>query len=91
MKRSILYAFGVALLAFGSSASASTFVFDTDPFAGTNVLNAPGRQIVGGENFISFSIATDVFLLDSSVFGVAGPVNFVNGLAENLPSSGVGV
>ena len=45
----------------GSTASASTFTFDTDPFAGTPVLTTPGRQIVGGENFIVFNPATDVF------------------------------
>jgi hypothetical protein len=91
MRRSILYAFGVALLAFSSSASATTFQFDTDPFAGTNVLNTPGRQIVTGESFINFSISTDVFSLDSTVFGVGSPVNFVNASAEDLPRDGVNV
>ena len=54
---------------------AMTFTFNTDPFAGTNVLNAPGRQIVGGEAFMSFSIANDVFALDSTALGVRPPSN----------------
>jgi hypothetical protein len=91
MRHSILYSLGIALLALSPSATATTFSFDTDPFAGTNVLNTPGRQIVAGESFINFSINTDVFSLESSVFGVGNSVNFVNGLAANLPSSGVNV
>lgn len=75
----------------GSTAHATTFTFDTDPFAGTNVLNTPGRQIVGGENFINFSIASDVFSLDSAVFGTDGTVNFVNALAAAIPTGGVNV
>jgi hypothetical protein len=70
---------------------ADTFTFNTDPFAGTPVLTAPGRQIVGGENFISFSIAHDTFSLDANVFGVDPTVHFVNGSAATLPTSGVNV
>jgi PEP-CTERM motif len=81
----------VALLTLGATAQASTFTFDTDPFAGTNVKNVPGRQIVGGEDFISFSPATDLFSLDSAVFGVQGPVHFVNAAAANIPDDGVNV
>jgi hypothetical protein len=81
----------VALLTMGATAQASTFTFDTDPFAGTNVKNTPGRQIVGGEEFISFSPATDLFSLDSAVFGVPGPVQFVNAQADNIPADGVNV
>src|SRR3954454_13603560 len=83
--------FVVTLLAMCSSAYASTFRFDTDPFAGTNVRNIPGRQVVGGESFISFAINTDVFEFESSPFGVAGPVQFVNDVATGLPSGGVNV
>jgi hypothetical protein len=75
------------LLALGSTASASTFVFNTDPFAGTPVLTTPGRQIVGGEEFINFNIATDVFALDSSVFGVGDTVRFANGPVSALPAN----
>jgi hypothetical protein len=70
---------------------ANTFVFDKDLFAGTNVLNTPGRQIVGGEDFISFSPSSDVFSLDSTVFGVGSIVNFVNASASALPATGVNV
>jgi hypothetical protein len=85
------YCIGLTLLALCSTAHATTFTFDTDPFAGTNVLNTPGRQIVAGEDFINFNIATDVFALDSSVFGVGNTVNFVNSLASAIPASGVNV
>jgi hypothetical protein len=81
----------VALFAMCSSARATTFQFNTDPFAGTNVLNTPGRQIVGGEDFLAFSPSSDVFSLESTVFGVGGSVNFVNALAPNLPTGGVNV
>src|SRR5205085_1567087 len=70
---------------------ASTFRFDTDPFAGTNVLNTPGRQVIGGEDFLSFSISRDVFSMNTAAFGVSGPVNFVNALAPNIPAGGVNV
>ncbi|MBZ5673347.1 MAG: PEP-CTERM sorting domain-containing protein [Acidobacteriia bacterium] len=85
------YCFGIALAVMCSTAHATTFTFNTDPFAGTNVLNTPGRQIVAGENFISFSTATDVFSLDPTVFGTGGTVNFVNALASAIPTSGVNV
>jgi len=91
MRHSGFYGIGVVLLALSSTASANTFRFDTDPFQGTNVLNVPGRQIVGGEDFISFSIATDVFSLESTVFGVGSTVNFVNASASALPATGVNI
>jgi len=82
---------GVALATLCSAAHATTFTFNTDPFAGTNVLNTPGRQIVGGEDFISFDTSKDVFSLDSTVFGTGNTVNFVNATAPNLPGSGENV
>jgi len=82
---------GVALMAFCSTAHATTFTFNGAPFAGTNVQNVPGRQIVGGEDFISFSPATDVFSLDSAVFGVGSTVHFVNASATAIPATGVNV
>jgi PEP-CTERM motif len=85
------YCAAVALLTLCSTALANTFRFDTDPFAGTNVLNVPGRQIVGGEDFISFSPSSDVFSLESTVFGVGSTVNFVNASASALPATGVNV
>jgi len=90
MHRFAFYCAG-ALLALCSTAHATTFRFDTDPFAGTNVLNTAGRQVVGNEDFINFSIPTDTFSLESSVFGVTGPLNFVNATAPLLPATGVNV
>jgi hypothetical protein len=80
-----------ALLTLGASANATTFTFDTDPFAGSTALTTPGRQIVGGEAFINFSIATDVFALAPAVFGVGNQVLFANDLVANLPTGGVNV
>jgi hypothetical protein len=80
-----------ALLTLSATASATTFPFNTDPFAGSNALTTPGRQIVGGESFISFDTATDVFALGSSVFGVGDEVHFANDVVGNLPSGGVNV
>ncbi|HTP36040.1 MAG TPA: hypothetical protein VMJ75_27885 [Candidatus Acidoferrales bacterium] len=91
MRHSTFYCVGVVLLALSSTANANTFRFDTDPFAGTDVLNVPGRQIVGGEDFISFSIATDVFSLESNVFRVGSNVDFVNAPVSDLPATGVNV
>jgi hypothetical protein len=91
MRRFTLNCAGAVLLALCPAAHATTFTFNTDPFAGTNVLNVPGRQIVGGEAFISFSIADDVFALDSSVFGVGSSVRFASGLANTLPTGGANV
>ena len=81
----------LALLSFASTANATTFLFNTDPFAGSTALTTPGRQIVGGESFITFDIATDVFALTASVFGVGDDVLFVNDFAANLPANNVNV
>lgn len=91
MRQSTFYCVAIALIALSSAVSADTFTFDTDPFAGTNVLNTPGRQIVAGEEFISFSTASDVFSVESTVFGLGDTVNFVNAEASALPASGVNV
>jgi hypothetical protein len=91
MNRRIFYCIGVALLSLGSTAYATTFTFNQDPFAGTNVLDTPGRQIVGGEDFLSFTSSQDVFSLDSAVFGTGSTVNFVNASAANIPAGGVNV
>ena len=80
-----------ALLTLSATASATTFPFNTDPFDGSVALTTPGRQIVGGEAFISFDTATDVFALESSVFGVGDEVHFANDVVGNLPTGGVNV
>jgi hypothetical protein len=91
MRQLTIYCIGAALIAMSPAAHASTFTFNTNPFAGTNVLNTPGRQIVGGEDFLSFSIASDIFSLDASAFGVDPAVHFASGSAQNLPINGVNV
>ncbi len=83
------YCIRIALFALCSIASAATFRFDTDPFAGSTAPTTPGRQIVGGETFIDFSIPTDVFSLESTVFGVGNSVSFVNDVVSALPMGGV--
>jgi hypothetical protein len=90
MRRST-YLVGAALLTLCTTLNAASFRFDTDPFAGSTALTTPGRQVVGGEASITFSIPDDVFSLESTVFGVGTSVNFVNDLAANLPASGVNV
>jgi hypothetical protein len=65
----------IVLIALSSAATASTFTFDQAPFAGVDVQNIPGRQIVGGEDFISFSTATDVFSPESTVFNFGNERN----------------
>ena len=92
MARSRFYAAALAAsLLCASPATAASFVFDTDPFAGSTALVTPGRQIVGGEPFITFDIANDVFVFDESVFGIGGTINFANDLVGNLPTSGLNV
>jgi hypothetical protein len=81
----------IALLSFASTANATTFLFNTDPFAGSNALTTPGRQVVGGETIITFDIANDVFALSASVFGVGDDVEFANDIATNLPTGNVNV
>lgn len=90
MKRLSLH-LASAFLSLSTVSSATVFRFDTDPFAGSNALVTPGRQIAGGESLISFSVATDLFSLESTVFGVSSPVLFQGVLASSLPGSGVNV
>lgn len=89
MRRMSLYLAG--LLGFAVATQAAVFTSSADPFAGSTALTTPGRQIVGDEDFINFSIATDIFLLTSPEFGVSNPVQFGNDLAANLPASGLNV
>jgi hypothetical protein len=91
MKLRVLGWLAVGLLAVIAAhrTSAATFVFDTEPFAGTTALTTPGRQVVGGETFINaFDVATDVLVFDEAVFGI-GTLHFVNDVVGNLPASGV--
>lgn len=91
MKHAIFGFLVLAAVTTASTASAAVFTFDTDPFASSDALTTPGRQIVGGDPSISFSIATDVFAFDPSVFGVQNQVLFANALAADLPTGGVNI
>jgi hypothetical protein len=91
MRRVVCCSFAIFLSVLGSTVEAATFRFDDVPFAGTNVLTTPGRQVVGGEDFLSFAIGADVYSLDPAAFGVNGPVSFVNDVAAGVPSGGVNV
>jgi len=72
-------------------AGAATFVFNTDPFAGSTALTTPGRQVVGNQITISsFDVNTDQFAFDPAVFNFS-TLNFFNGTASNLPAGGVNV
>ncbi|MEL6569253.1 MAG: CHRD domain-containing protein [Pseudomonadota bacterium] len=52
--------------------------FAGDPFEGADV-SAEGRQIVGGEDFISdFDFANDSYRFDAEDFGVGGEVRFAS-------------
>ncbi len=76
-----------ALLALCAPANAATFSFTTDPFDGSDALITPGRQIVGGELFLSFDISNDAFTFEPTVFGGENQVLFANDVAGNLPTT----
>jgi hypothetical protein len=88
--RCIAYYIATALVAFGATLNAATFSFVTDPFAGSNALTTPGRQIVAGEPSISFSPSSDVFAFDLGVFGVSS-LSFANNVIGSIPAAGVNV
>ena len=57
-------------------------------------LTTPGRQVVGGEPFISFDPATDVFRIDLEAFGPYGfgpTLDFANGEIGSIPTSGANI
>lgn len=78
----------VAFLALATTTNAATLTFNTDPFAGSDALTQPGRQIVGGEPSLTFDIASDVLAIDAQTFGLS-QINFANALSTALPTSGV--
>jgi hypothetical protein len=81
-----------ASLAFASvPATAATFNFSGDPFAGTTALTTPGRQVVGNEAFLSFNPASDLFALITPDFNVPAGVLFANGEVGAIPPTGVNV
>jgi hypothetical protein len=91
LRLNIYHLIGVALVAYCSTAHATTFTFNTAPFAGIDVQNIPGRQIVGGEQFINFTPGTDLFSIDPIVFGVNDTIHFVNAPVGAIPATGVNV
>lgn len=91
MRSSVLRTLLGALVAVHASAGAATLAFTTDPFAGSDALTTPGRQIVGGELFTDFNVASDVFAFDPSVFGIGPTLQFANDVVENLPAAGANV
>jgi hypothetical protein len=91
MHRPFARGLAATLLCSAFAAQATVFTFNTDPWAGTTVRNAPGRQIVGGESFINFFSATDTFVFDPAVYGVQGPLSFANGTAQSLGTTSANV
>lgn len=89
----MLYAITLSVLGvFSVSASAATFTFNTDPFAGSTALTTPGRQVVGNELFVpAFNLATDVFAFDPAVFNAGTSLTLANNVVGNLPSGGANV
>jgi hypothetical protein len=90
MRPTILSALA-ALFSLSTAANATTISFVTDPFAGSDALTTPGRQIVGNETFVSFLTASDIFAFDPLVFGVGNQVLFANDVVGSLPTSGVNI
>jgi hypothetical protein len=76
---------------FAAPAAAADFVFETDPFAGSTALTTPGRQVVGGEPFITFDASADAFVFDPSVFELGTTINFASDVAGDLPETGANV
>jgi hypothetical protein len=76
------------LTALAADTRAATISFLTDPFDGSTALTTPGRQVVGGEPFINFDIAQDVFAFNETFFAV-DPINVFNGEAPSIPATGV--
>lgn len=91
MKSKLLGLLAVGLVAGGHAAVAATITFATDPFAGSTALTTPGRQIVGGEPFVTFNIASDVLAFNQAAFGIDDAIYFANDVVANLPSSGLNV
>jgi hypothetical protein len=80
------------LLLPSATARAATFVFFSDPFAGSTALTTPGRQVVGGEPSISFTPGVDQFQFDVAGFGsygVGSSILFANNTIGNIPSTNV--
>jgi len=87
-------ALAAAVAGIPASSLAAEFTLDTDPFAGSTALTTPGRQVVGGEPFISFDTATDLFLIDLTAFGPYGfgpTLSLANDEIGGIPTSGANI
>jgi len=87
-------ALAAAVAGIPASSLAAEFTLDTDPFAGSTALTTPGRQVVGGEPFISFDTATDLFLIDLAAFGPYGfgpTLSLANDEIGGIPTSGANI
>ena len=78
----------IGVLLTAAPVHAAIITIDQLPAAFAAALLTPGREIIGGEPSINFTIATDVFLLSEKEFGVS-QVLFANSLTAALPPSGV--
>jgi hypothetical protein len=85
------FATAAVLLALGTTAKATVFTFASDPFAGTNALTTPGRQIIQNEPSITFDPTQDVFAFSSQIFNVGSQINFAAGTVDQLPTGGANV
>jgi hypothetical protein len=83
-----LLSFAGLLAALNTTVQATVITFNTNPFDGSTALVTPGRQTVGGEPFITFDIASDVFSIDPNFFGIGNAINFANDVVGNLPTGG---
>ena len=87
MLRSLSLLAGVFVV-FATISQAAVFRFQTDPFAGSTAPDTPGRQVVGGEPFITFDIPNDIFSVDPGVFGISDTVTLANDVIANIPAEG---
>ena len=89
--RSSILSFAAAALMLGASAQATTFTLTGDPFAGSAAPATPGRQVVGGEPSIAFSVPADVFSFEGSFFAFVTDIGFANGTIDSIPAAGTNV
>jgi hypothetical protein len=93
MRRAMISLSAAALMlgaSLGSSAQ-EVFTFSGNPFAGSDAPATPGRQVVGGEPSITFSIAADVFSFQGSSFAFLANISFANGPIGSIPATGTNV
>jgi hypothetical protein len=93
MRRAMISLSAAALMLGASLASSAqeVFTFSGDPFAGSDAPATPGRQVVGGEPSITFSIPADVFSFQGGSFAFLANINFANGPIGSIPATGTNV